>query len=104
MSTPPIRIIRRASRGPIEADEHRLVKPPTPCGCPEEAPPQPALDAYVLLALWRRYRMVGDVANERRTLHELEKLAQRPVPRAGDRKGAAAGEGDDDEGNDANMR
>jgi hypothetical protein len=73
------RIIRRASLDPRTADEpHRVVKPPPP-------QPVPALDAFTLLALWRRFRMLGDVANAARILAELERLAVRKPRAGGDR-------------------
>ncbi len=72
MSQRTPRVVRRASLGPLEADEpHRVVKP-----APPSSPP--ALDAFTLLGLWRRFRMIGDYGNATRILTELEKLAERP--------------------------
>jgi len=81
-------VIRRQSP-PISDDEPHRVLPPTPAPGPE---PKPALDALTLLALWRRFRMVGDVTNAARTLNELEWLAERPKRRTGgDRDDAVGG-------------
>jgi hypothetical protein len=77
------RVVRRESRDPRDADEpHRVVKPappPTPAGGPV-----PALDAFTLLALWRRFRMLNDVTNAARILAELERLAERPRRKEGE--------------------
>ena len=73
------RVVRRESRGPRETDEPHRVTPPPPPSAP------PALDALTLLALWRRFRMTGDVGNATRILTELQRLAERPPRAAGDR-------------------
>jgi hypothetical protein len=79
------KVVRRESLGPIESDAPHRVPPPQPPG-----EPKPALDAYVLLALWKRARTRGDLPTARAWLAELERLAERPNPRAG-------GEGDRDD-------
>ena len=77
------KVVRRPSE-PIPDEPHRFL-PPQPPG-----EPKPALDAYVLLALWRRAKMLGDLPAARAWLAELEQLAERPRPRRG-------GEGDRDD-------
>ena len=83
------RVVRPASLGPREADNAHHVLPPQPPSAP------PALDAFTLLALWRRFQMVGDVGNAARILNELQRLATRRTPRAeGEHDDAAGGEHD----------
>lgn len=84
------KVVRRESP-PIEADEAHRVLPPQPAGGPK-----PAIYAYVLLALWRRARMSGDLPTARALLAELERLAQRP-PRSAARAGGGGGRDDTDE-------
>jgi len=71
--------VRRQSLGPLEDDEPHCVPPPTA----PVPPAKPQIDAYKLVDLWRRARMVGDVANERCIMAELERLATRPKTRTG---------------------
>jgi hypothetical protein len=66
-----------------ERFDREIAALPSPPPAPAPGPTaKPALDAYALLALWRRARMNGDVANAARILNELERLAAR-TPRAG---------------------
>jgi hypothetical protein len=50
---------------------------------PATEPAKPAIDAYTLLALWRRARREGNLDLERHFMTELERLATRPTPREG---------------------
>jgi hypothetical protein len=70
------KVVRRPSE-PIEAEAHRVL-PPQPAGGPKHA-----LYAYVLIALWQRAKMLGDLPTARALLAELERLAERPKPRRG---------------------
>ena len=76
------KVVRRQTE-PIPDAPHRV--PPRPPGGPK-----PALDAYVLFALWRRARMSGDLPTARALLAELESLAERPR-----KSGQAEGDRDD---------
>ena len=71
-----VRVIRRQTE-PIPDEPHRVL-PPQPPG-----EPKPALDAYVLIALWHRARLNRDLPTARALLAELERLAERPKPRRG---------------------
>jgi hypothetical protein len=68
------RVVRRESLGPRDADEPHRVTP-----APPSAPPP--IDAYMLVGLWKRARMAGDMASARRALEVLEGLAERPKRR-----------------------
>jgi hypothetical protein len=85
------------SGGPIPDDAHHRDAAdmrPTPAGGP--ARQQNLRLMLIRLYLYGGARMVGDVVNERCFMAELERLAERPKPRAaeGDRFDTVGGEHD----------
>ncbi len=73
-------VIRSESRGPI-VDHAPLANRREPLTPP--VPPTPAaVDALELVRSWTKARMSGDWANAQRIMTELQRLAERPRPRA----------------------
>ena len=75
------KVVRRRSE-PIEPEAHRAL-PPAPRAPGTGWAAKPAVDAYTLLALWKRAKMLGDRAAAHSLLEALERLAQRPPRSAG---------------------
>jgi hypothetical protein len=70
------RVIRRQTEPILDDTHHDLPAPP-----PAAPPAPPPIDAYMLVGLWKRARMAGDMASARRALEVLEGLATRPPAR-----------------------
>lgn len=82
ISRPPRRGHRPGE--PVLLDDRRTDEIERPRQTPTATPAGgPVLDALTLLALWRRARMNGDRVTAAALLAELERLAERPRPRAG---------------------
>ena len=69
-------VVRRQTLEPRQTDESHRILPPQPPSAP------PPIDAYMLVGLWKRARMAGDMASAGSAVEVLEVLATRPKSRA----------------------